>query len=153
MLDKIVILKILLLVSFTLTVGVVWFFVSYTAFNNNSTSEIVYIQSSIVSKSSSSKAISSSSVIARSSSLITSISVSSSNLSSESSLISSLPYPILENNITLIKEIELIIEKPNPEIQAQIKSAKNRPKKEVKIIESQSISSTQESIVSITEKP
>jgi hypothetical protein len=152
-LDKIMLLKILLLVSFTLTVAVVWFFVSYATFNINPTSEIVYIQSSSAYKSSSSKAISSSSIASCSSSLIISSSVSSSSSSSESSSMSSLPYPILDNNLELISEISLIIEKPNLDIQEQIKSAKNRLKKEIKIVESQSVSSTQESIVSITEKP
>jgi cytoskeletal protein RodZ len=147
------ILKIILLVSFTLTVGVVWFFVSYTNYNNNSTSEIVYVQSSSVSRSNSSKAISSSSIISSSSSIISSSSDSSSNTSSESSSISSLQYPILDNNLDLINVINLIIDKPNSKIQEQIKSAKSRPKAETKISETQLISSTQESISSVTEKP
>jgi hypothetical protein len=145
MLDKVALLKIWLLILFLMTVVVIWSFAIYTSQNNvGSTSEVIYIQSSRVVKSSSSKAIASSFISSNSSSLYSSISSDQSSSSSESGSSSSLVFPILDNNIDLIDGIDLIIEKPNPEIQAQIKAAKNRPKVETKSSISQSISSTPE---------
>jgi hypothetical protein len=148
MFDKTIFLKILLLISFLITIGVIWLFAGYVSQNNNSNTEVIYIQSSNQSQSSLFQ--SSSSTISSSSNLTSSSSMSSSVESSSSSSLNSI---VLENNLSIISDIELIIEKPNPEIQAQIKAAKNRPKVETKSSISQSISSTQESITSTTDKP
>jgi hypothetical protein len=152
MLDKINLLKILLLISFLATITVVWFFVSYTFQNSNSNisieSEIIYVQSSSKSKSSSSQ---STSLSTQSSSSSIASSEASSSTLSESSSINSLPYQILDNNISLVKEIVLEIQKPDPEIQSLIKAAKNQPKQEIKTVVEESASSIVESSSKIIE--
>jgi hypothetical protein len=146
MLDKTILLKILLLLSFLATVIVIWSFATYSSqnglqnSNSNSTvkSEIIYVQSSSKAKfstKSSSIVASSSSNIFSSSSSVESLLVSN---SSQSSSASSLPFPILENNISLVQDIELIIQKPDPAIQLIIKDVKNRNKQEVQVDQAQS---------------
>jgi hypothetical protein len=144
MLDKITILKVLLLITFTATVYIVWVFASYAyQLETENNTEIVYIQSSSQSSfRSSQKSISSIKSSQSSSSLNSSSSISSASTSSNSSSISSLPFPILDNNITLVKDIKLEVQKPDSEIQSIIKEAKTRPKQEVKISIELSSSST-----------
>ena len=138
MLSKITVLKILLLILFVFTFGVVWFFVSITSKNSmQKVTEVVYISSSSKAISSSSKA-KSSLISSNFSSMSNSDSSILNSSSMESSLVSSVVSSVLENNLDLINEVKLIIEKPNPEIQEVIKSAKNRPKVEVKNSMSQS---------------
>jgi hypothetical protein len=146
-------LNVLLIMSILLTIGSIGFFVDFLTQQNNNTSEVIYTQSSISSVTSSRLSNDFSSTLSSSSSsLISSISsISSSSVESSSS--SSLNSIVLENNLSIINDIELIIEKPNPEIQAKIKAAKDRPKVETKSSISQSISSISESITSTTEKP
>jgi hypothetical protein len=142
MLDKTTLLKILLLLSFLATVIVIWSFATYSSQNglqNSSSSsilksEVTYIQISSKSKTSSSPVVSSS--ISSSSSSI--VSSSSQSISSVSSSINSLPFPILENNISLVPDIELIIQKPDPEIQLIINQAKNRNEQEAQIDQAKS---------------
>ena len=139
MLNKIAILKTLLFVLSVFTLGVIWFFASITSQNNTQSSQGITLTQSSVKVKSTTSTIISSSTLSSSSIVISSNSFSKSSVSSSTS---SLAFPILENNVEIINDIKLTIDKPNPEIQAIIKAAKNRPKVEIKSSVSQSSSSS-----------
>ena len=109
------------------TVFVIWYFVSHTLPSTNlNQAQSSYIQSSIAVKSSSSiiNKVSSKSLVLFSSSSV--VSNSSKSSSSKSNSLSSLSFPVLDNNLELVKQIKLIIDQPDPKIQEIIKSAKDQ---------------------------
>jgi hypothetical protein len=142
MINKIQLLKILFTIMSILTVCAVWIFTGYVSQDDLSNKMVSYKTDS--SGSSSSSIILSSSKISSTLTRAISSSMTSSSIQSSSTM-SSLSFPILDNNIDLVKDVELIIQKPDPKIQALIKAAKDRPKIEVKSSSSEGLASVMES--------